>query len=182
MEIKKVTITSTPKILTVNQLEHIVNGNRFSIYQLTKKISKRTGETFLDVCYPFPDNEDDPISGPAFIIRNEKCEKYIDKCLRRKPTKKVEKPAPKTKDLDTFMLGPKELFTKFYKHHLGVIVQFDDYTEQLATEIYSIFSKGEIESAFKNVKNSFHKKNGYRLFTLEYFLKPDQISKWSQIK
>lgn len=62
-------------IFTVKQFSELSGLAISSIINKTRPINRENGwETDLDFAYPFADSKD---SGPKFIVRNEKSEKYL---------------------------------------------------------------------------------------------------------
>lgn len=75
-------------ILTINQLASITGRDRDWINNKTRMQNKE-GQTHLDIAYPYPNSEkeEDINTGPKFIVRDDKCEEFIKKCLK-KPLKR----------------------------------------------------------------------------------------------
>ncbi len=73
MNIQRVQILTQPfEILTITQLMDITGRSRSRISNMINDKNPK-----LDVCFPFPINGRKKISGPIFIVRDDKCEEFI---------------------------------------------------------------------------------------------------------
>lgn len=169
-----VNFTSEPDIITVQQLANILGVTPNSLYSLTNTDSKTKNESFLDVCYPFQ-VDGKPKTGPKFIVKNEKFNKYFNKAKVRahRPIKKKE--FVNNQPITDFV-------RKMFRTHLDKNVSFDEQTRSMASQIDSIYTRKQIEIAFKNVRESNHSINDYKLITLDYMMRSREIAQWSKIK
>lgn len=169
----EVETTSMPDIITIQQLAHTLGVTPNSLYSLTNTNSKTKDESFLDVCYPYKVG-DEPGTGPKFIVKNEKFDKYFAKAQvrSRRPINKKE-----TVNNQTIT----DFVRKMFRTHLDKNVEFDEQTRSMAAEIDSIYSRREIEVAFKNLRESAHANNNYKLITLDYMMRSREVAKWSKI-
>jgi hypothetical protein len=69
-----------------------------------------------------------------------------------------------------------------FRTHLDKNVEFDEQTRSMADQINSIYTRKQIEIAFKNVRESNHSINNYELVTLDYMMRSREIAQWSKIK
>lgn len=173
MEIE-VTVTSVPDIITIQQLAETLGVTPNSLYSLTNTDSKTKKESFLDVCYPFKVG-DEPKTGPKFIVKNEKFDKYFAKAKVRSRRPINRKEVVNNQTITDFV-------RKMFRTHLDKNVEFDEQTRSMAAEIDAIYSRKEIEIAFKNVRESSHSTNDYKLITLDFLMKSREIAKWSETK
>ena len=169
-----VNFTSEPDIITIQQLANILDVTPNSLYSLTNTDSKTKNESFLDVCYPFQ-VEGKPKTGPKFIVKNDKFKKYFNKAKVRahRPIKKKE--FVNNQPITDFV-------RKMFRTHLDKNVEFDEQTRSMADQINSIYTRKQIEIAFKNIRESNHSINNYELVTLDYMMRSREIAQWSKIK
>ena len=76
IDIERVKLMMRYNIFTMNQFSQLTQLTLATVaHKTTPTIMNREYNTELDFCYPFADNEK---SGPKFIVRNEKSEKYLN--------------------------------------------------------------------------------------------------------
>ena len=66
-------------IVTVDQFAGKAGVSKQGVYGLLNTV-KMSGETVLDVCYPFPTStkSEDENTGPKFVVMNEKATEYLE--------------------------------------------------------------------------------------------------------
>jgi hypothetical protein len=66
-------------VIPVKQLAEKTKRSVSQVNNMIVSIDTKTGETKLDICYPFP-NKPGENSGMKFIVVNDKCKNFIKYC------------------------------------------------------------------------------------------------------
>ncbi len=160
--------------LTINQLTSLVGNTKQSVYSLINQKNKNN-ENYLDICYPFPNSDEEKESGPMFVLLNEKGRGYLEKNIKKKSRPKKIVVQEKIPQEDT-----KFFIEEMFDRYLCKKVVFEQNHLKLAKEIDKEFTRKQITKAFENISNSVHKKNTFSLINLDYMLRKSEIKRWSK--
>ena len=69
------------KKISPNQLARLTGKSPSSIFNLSKP--KERKPQILKRIYPYPDQLDNPYSGPVFIVLDDSCLQFIKNCLKK---------------------------------------------------------------------------------------------------